>query len=73
MSRDRNVKRVMRVMRESMVNDLRDEVRIRGRGRRRRRASFASARDISMNKFLVVKEVLNEKRLSGRRIESMGE
>lgn len=70
MSRDRNVKRVMR---ESIVNDLRDEVRIRGRGRRRRKASFANARDISMNKFLVVKEVLNEKRLSGRRIESMGE
>ena len=69
-SRDRNVKRVMR---ESIVNDLRDEIRIRGRERRRRFKSFANARDISVNKFLVVKEVLNEKRLSGRRIESMGE
>lgn len=71
-SRDRNVKRVMR---ESIMNDLRDEIRIRNRGRERRRRfkSFANARDISVNKFLIVKEVLNEKRLIGRRIESMGE
>ena len=53
----RNVKRVMR---ESIMNDLRDEIRIRNRGRERRRRfkSFANARDISVNKFLIVKEVL---------------
>lgn len=56
-----------------LVNDLRDEVIVRGRFRRGRFKIFANARDISMDKFLVVKEVLNKRCLRGGRVEGASE
>ena len=68
-SGDREVIRVEK----RVVNDLRDEVIGRGRFRRGRFKIFANARDISMDNFLVVKEVLNKRCLRGGRLEGASE
>ena len=68
-SKDRQVIRVGK----RFLNDLRDEVIGTGRIRRGRFKIFANARDISMDKFLVVKEVLNKRCLRGGGVEGVSD
>tara|TARA_Y100001970_G_C13871732_1_gene669347 strand:+ start:389 stop:676 length:288 start_codon:yes stop_codon:yes gene_type:complete len=65
-SKDRDVILVMK----SVLNDLRDEVRIVVRGGRFRRGRFAQAFKVSREKFLRVNERLNERDLRSEKLRS---
>ena len=64
MKRERvSANRKVELVMKSVLNELRDEVGVVGRGGRFRRGRFAQAFKVSREKFLGVKERLNERDL----------